>query len=636
MKFNYNLIVFLIISSLCFGQNKKSKGDVYFYEYKYEKAIEEYRKEEIKWPLTQEQQLKLADCYFKTKKFKNAAQIYIRINKENDTLLSTHRVNKMLQSLAKNNQKERVDAFLKSKSHLLSKELFQNYQFNKELLSGENNSSNFTIENLSVNSTEADFSPSFYKDKILFSSGRIRKGNKTKEEGYLDIYIAKVNAAGKAVNPNPFTGIPDFKYHEATPFYSEKLQQLFYIRSNSNGEDMAFNSEGKNALAIGVVDNANNFRYFLKDLNASFYYPYYDVETNRIYFAANFSDTYGGTDLYYVETNNGQIMSQPVNLGPKINTPANEISPYIHNGSLYFASDIFYGFGGMDIYKTNIKPDKSFSIPVNLGKDINSISDDFGFIIKNSTSNNNLTGYFSSNRKGGKGKDDIYKFSVSDVVGLKTFAVKGRVVGLKSRNGISNATVHLLNSSGEVLREILTNSSGDYNIELPWQRQVTIKASKDGFSTFSVVYNEQAMEEVQNTFLDLAIVSLEDLVEEKESKQVIKLNNFYFDKGKSEVTPLIALELDKVIEAIRSFPQLKLNIETHTNSKGSNSYNLKLSQERSNAIKVYLLKKGVSVSNIVGAIGYGEEKIKNRCVNGAYCLDFLHKQNDRTLFVLVK
>ncbi|WP_299431457.1 OmpA family protein [uncultured Maribacter sp.] len=638
MKFRYIIIVFLVVSNLSFGQNKKSKADIYFYEYNFTKAIQEYRKEEIKWPLTQEQRLKLADSYFQTKDFKNAAQLYVNINKENDTILSTHRVNKMLQSLSKNNQKERVDAFLQSKSHLLSEELFQNYQFNKELLAGGITSQDFKIENLSINSSQADFSPSFYKDKILFSSSRIasyKKASKSKEEGYLDIYIAKVNSTGEVLNPNPFTEIPKFSYHEATPYYSETLKKLFYIRSNSNGDNMAFNEEGKNSLAIGVFDETNVFRYLLKDLSTSFYYPFYEVDTNRLYFAANFSDSFGGTDLYYVETNNGQIMSRPINLGAKINTPANEIAPYIHNGSLYYASDIFYGFGGMDIYKTSIQADQSFSIPINLGNGINSKSDDFGLIIKNGDSNN-LTGYFSSNRAGGKGKDDIYKFSVSDQIGLKTFSIRGRVVNSRTRRGVEKAFVKLLNNRGSVIREIYTNDDGDYSIELPWQKQITINTSKEGYSSFSVTYNEEGMVEAQKVPLNMGIVALKDLIEEKENKKVIKLNKFYFDKGRSEVTPLIAAELDKVIEAIRKFPQLKLSIETHTSSKGYNSTNKKISQKRSDAIKFYLLKNGASVSNIVGSIGYGEEQIINRCVNGAYCLDFLHKQNERTLIVLVK
>ncbi|WP_298473537.1 OmpA family protein [uncultured Maribacter sp.] len=628
-------IVLLVITVFSYGQTKQSKGDIYFYEYKYQKAIQEYIKEKKKWPLSIEQELKLADSYFKIKDYKNAALSYINVNKQNDTILSTHRFNKMLQSLAKNGEKIRVDAFLKSKSHLLSRELFENYTFNKEILSNNQNSDDFSIKNLAINSSGADFSPAFYKDKILFSSNRktsYKKGNKSSKNEYLDIYVAKLGNRGEPVNPNPFAGLPEFDFHEATPFYVEKYERLFYIRSNTNGGDMAFDENGKNALAIGSMDKNNVFSYLLKDLSTSFYYPFFDETNNRFYFSANFEDSYGGTDLYYVQTNNGQIMSAPINLGPKINTPANEIAPYIHNGSLYYSSDIFYGFGGMDVYKTNLKVAGGYSIPVNLGSGINSAQDDFGFIVKDS--GNGLIGYFSSNRKGGVGDDDLYSFNVSREIGLKTFAIKGRVISLKNRLGINKAKVELTDSKGRIVKEIYTNEDGDYSFELPWLSQVSVIATKEGHSSFSVTFNEEGMAEAQKAPLNMGIVALNDLVEEKEEKTVIKLNKFYFDKGKSVVTPLIAVELDKVIRAIRNFPQLQLKIESHTSSKGWDTTNKKLSQKRADAIKIYLLQKGASVSNIVGALGYGEEKIINRCVNGAYCLDFLHKQNERSLIIV--
>src|SRR5680860_1444643 len=112
------------------------------------------------------------------------------------------------------------------------------------------------------------------------------------------------------------------------------------------------------------------------------YYPFYNADSGRLYFSANFKDSYGGADIYYVDINNGQVMSQPINLGPRINSPGNEIAPYVFDNSLYFSSDVFYGMGGMDIYRSNILPDKGFSIPVNLGKGINTKYDEFGFIIK--------------------------------------------------------------------------------------------------------------------------------------------------------------------------------------------------------------------------------------------------------------
>lgn len=327
-------------------------------------------------------------------------------------------------------------------------------------------------------------------------------------------------------------------------------------------------------------------------------------------------------------------MSAPENLGPRINSPGNEISPFIYQGSLYFSSDVFYGLGGMDVYKANIINDSEYTIPVNLGNGINTASDDFGFILKENAPKE-LVGYFSSNRKGGKGGDDLYRITMANLPGLKTFALRGKVVNLTNKVGLDKAQVRLLNAKGEVIKETFSKLGGDFRIEVPWQAQITIQATKEGYSIFSTSYSEEGMEDIQNVPYTVGLVKLEDLVVEQEDKTVLKLNKFYFDKGRAEINAQVASELKKVVDAVLRFPKLRLSIETHTDSRGSTSYNKKLSQERSNAIKTYLLKNGLAPENITEAIGYGEEVITNNCVNGAYCLDFLHKQNERTLIVVV-
>jgi outer membrane protein OmpA-like peptidoglycan-associated protein len=165
---------------------------------------------------------------------------------------------------------------------------------------------------------------------------------------------------------------------------------------------------------------------------------------------------------------------------------------------------------------------------------------------------------------------------------------------------------------------------------------LTIDATKDRYSIFSKAYDEEGMEEIQKTpyIMDLAL--LDDLIEEQEGKTVVDIDKFYFAKNKSVVNEQIALQLDKVVDVVKRFPELRLRIETHTDSRGSNWFNKKLSQDRSDAIKKYLISNGISSSVIIESIGYGEEKIKNNCTNGNYCLDFLHKQNERTLVEVVE
>ncbi len=634
------LFIFFIATATQFvslGQENKSKGDTYFYGYEYRKAIEAYSKERIKKPLTDDQLLNLADAYFMTSAYGKASELYMDINKK-DTVMSVHRFNKMLQSLSKTSEQERVLTFLRTKSSILPSELIENAEFNYQLLKDTEGNIDFEIFNMAINSPQADISPAFYKNGLLFSSSRIQKTRGTyvpTGESYLDIYTATVDGMGVAKSATAFSEIPYSPFHKSTPFYSETSDAIFYILSNTNDGEMAFDEKGKNALSIGARDSIGNFKFLLKDLSTSFYYPYFDEETDRLYFAANFEDSYGGTDLYYVATNNGQIMSAPTNLGPRINSPGNEISPYLFNGDLYFSSDVFYGYGGMDVYKSNRQLNGTYSIPVNLGEGINTSSDDFGFIIKE-LGEDVFLGYLASNRKGGKGGDDIYGFRIKGVPGLKTFALRGEVRNANSKNGIDQVRITILNSEGTILREVSTKQDGSFMLEIPWQEEVTVTANKDRYSIFSATYNEKEMENAQDVPLAIGLVLLDDLVEEKEGTTVIKMNKFYFDKGKNDINATIAAELDKVVQAVSNFPGIRLAIATHTDSRGSSANNLKLSQSRSDAIKAYLIKKGVSEAVLIESLGYGEEQLTNSCINGAYCLDFLHKQNERTLIKVMR
>ncbi|MEH6682438.1 MAG: OmpA family protein [Sediminicola sp.] len=630
------LVLFFLLTISCFGQDKKSKADNLFFGYAYKQAIAEYKKEMAKTKLDNQQYLNLADAYLKTGDYKNAATTYTLVYKR-DSTLSNHNFNKMLLSIARTDGMERVNAYLATKKALLPAEWIENANFNAELLDSDGGDGlKYEILNIRGNSAQADFSPTFYGEKLLFTSSRSQKSKDLyipSGESFMDIFIGRVSQNGDILNANAFNDMPPSKFHEATPFYSQELESIFYMLSNAEDGELSFDENGKNALAIGMVDQKGVFKYLLRDLGTSFYYPFYDAPTGKLYFSANFGDSYGGTDIYYVYTNQGQIMSAPVNLGPRINTAGNEIAPFVFDNSLYFSSDVFYGLGGMDIYRSNLMPDDSFSIPVNLGREINSTYDDFGFIIKDS-STGGLMGYFASNREGGKGKDDIYSFSVSEKPGLKTLVLSG-TVAKPSGTAIDRAAVRVYDMQMELLKEVYTNENGQYQLEIPWRDSILVGAAKERFSTYTEALEGKSLNAANNGKLHIALTQLEDLLTEREGQKVIKLNKFFFDRYKNIITPGIALELDKVVEAVKNFPKLQLRIETHTDSRGGGSANLKLSQQRADAIKKYLLDKGVSPSNILYTVGYGEDKILNNCTNGVYCLEMLHQQNDRSLIVVL-
>ncbi|MCK0158851.1 OmpA family protein [Cellulophaga sp. F20128] len=625
-----NIMVFTV-----FAQDVKTAGDRFFFGYNYTQAIQEYEKGRTQEILTNQQYLNLAESYFNTANYPMAWEVY-RLVLDSESIITPYHFNKMLRSLAENEGVAAMNHFLKNDSILLESSWLENAKFNFDILNKKDAALlDYHVFNLEENSSEADFSPSFYQDKLLFTSGRSdgkRKKDKNLKNPYLNIVVGKVDLTGQVLNVNSFTGIPKGEFHEATPHYSAELDKIFYVLSNEKDGEMLFDATGKNALSIGRVDPDGKFNFILKNLSTSFYYPYYDSKSQRLYFAANFEDSYGGTDIYYVSTNQGQIMSAPINMGPQINTPGNEIAPYIFEGGLYFSSDVFYGHGGMDIYKSNLRDDRSAGVPINLGPGINSTADDFGFIVRND-GKTGLEGYFSSNREGGKGKDDIYGFKLAEKPKLNTIVLEGRTINPNTGVVIGGVNIKVFGEENKILKELESSENGSYTIEVPWQEKITLIANKEKYALYKTYFIAADLKDAKDTNLYLDFV--DDFVVEREDKKVLNLGKFVFRTKSSLLTPEIKTELDKAVAIIKKFPEFNLKIESHTDSKGGSSSNFKVSQGRADAIKAYLIDKGVPSKNILYAIGYGEDHILNQCVNGAYCIDYFHSVNRRILLVVL-
>ncbi len=631
------ILTFLLGAIPVLAQNSYSEGDDYFFQYDYENAVRAYETDLATRNLTNRQQFNLAESYFKTNRFEKATEAYIDLHKRG-VEMEPHHLNKMMQGLSKTSDRERKEAYLTTLSASFDKEFLENMDFNTNLLqnSAEAGTLDFEVFNLEGNSPQSDFAPAFFNEKLLFSSGRPRgkkKRGASQAEDFLSIYNANLQPNGQISTVLSFDKIPNSDFHKATPFYASGLNSILYVMSNTEDGELAFDANGKNALSIGMQVLNGPFRLLLKDLSTSFYYPFYDEASGRLYFAANFEDGYGGTDLYYVYTNNGQIMSAPINLGPRINSPGNEIAPFIFEDSFYFASDVFYGFGGMDIYKSNVE-DESFSIPINLGMGINSPEDDFGFIIREQ--GEGLLGYFASNRPGGKGNDDIYGFKVDEKPGLKTLTLKGKVIKpYGDSEPVAKAAVRLYQPNGDFLAETYSDDNGDYRLEIPWESEILVESTKDRFSEYKKEFSEDEMGALEENDLDIEIALYDDLVAEKEGQKVVQLDDFYFGNSQTTLTPEIEKELEKVVSFVDQFPSVQLRIETYTDSRGGSSTNFRLTQGRSDAIKRYLVQKGVPATNIIYSIGYGEDKILNNCTNGVFCLEVLHKKNQRSLIVVL-
>ena len=189
--------------------------------------------------------------------------------------------------------------------------------------------------------------------------------------------------------------------------------------------------------------------------------------------------------------------------------------------------------------------------------------------------------------------------------------------------------------NGEMLAETTSDEEGQYRLEIPYESELILDATKERYSRYIKKFSQDELDASQNGTFDVPISFYNDLVEEREGQKVVKMDDFYFKTSSTQLTDDIKNELAKVIDFVKAFPRAQLRIETYTDSRGGSSTNFRLTQARSDAIKKYLVEQGVPATNILYSVGYGEDKILNNCTNGVFCLETLHKKNQRSLIVVL-
>ena len=365
--------------------------------------------------------------------------------------------------------------------------------------------------------------------------------------------------------------------------------------------------------------------------------------------------------------------SEPRNLGPKINTIEREMFPFISNNNvLYFSSDGHLGFGELDVFASKIY-DTTLSDPISLETPVNSKKDDFAYIINEEKH----IGYFSSNRSGGKGNDDIYSFSVSPPIYFECQQeIIGVVKDIHTQEIIPGALIVLLDRDNNKLQSILSNKndatfSFDQTCDTPLKIEGYLQGQLIGTLEFKTVndidvgpldvilhmdtdllknkvlsQDLNAITDVNaNTNLDITGVSLnsEEGTKDNSKSEIgvvaynnsIQINSIYFDFDKYDIRYDAKLELDKISDVLKANPELEIDVNAHTDSRGTHKYNRSLSNHRAKATIAYLVKKGVDSDRISGK-GYGEEQLATNCPNGVSCTNFQHQLNRRSEFSILQ
>lgn len=642
-------ILFLFSLLFCittvFAQQKLKKADRLFAELSYVNAAKEYEAylEDEKEPGT-ETIKNAADSYYFTGNHGSAQRWYTKLHEIMGASMDDTYFNRYIQTLRAAKEYRKADELLKTRLESKGDAVLTERTIKqmKHLDSLSKTESEYTVNNLAVNTNKADFGTAFYGSQIVYSSSKdtAKVGVKTyswNEQPYLEMYVADRNASdGSFFNDKKFIPKEQTQYHNATLTFTPDLKTVFYSANTVKKNDRLNNSKkGTNniEIIIGQIEedklaNAEKLPFNSKDYSVG--HPALTADGKWLFFVSDMPGGYGETDIYVAQVFDDGKVGEPKNLGDKINTPGKEMFPFINDTILYFSSDGHYGLGGLDVFESRMRYDKEFSEPKNLGEPVNSNLDDFAFI----TDKERKYGYLSSNREGGKGDDDIYYFTRKEKECLQT--VSGMVTNKKYKIAINGADVKVYDKFGDMIASAKTKEDGTYSVEVPCDSQLKVEASKPNHTTDSkeVETSKVSGEEVKDINFELS--NFDDLVKKEDNVEKVDINPIYFEYDKSAITPQAAAELDKVVYIMQNFPSLVIKIESHTDSRGKDAYNLKLSEERAQSTYNYILSKGISSTRIESVKGYGESQLRNKCSNGVKCSEEEHLLNRRSDFIIVK
>ncbi len=498
---------------------------------------------------------------------------------------------------------------------------------------------NVNINNIAVNSEYSDFSPMFYQDdKMVFASAMDSaffntRRYKWNDQPYLDLYVAKLNEQSNEVRDAvKFSKKINTKYHEASVTFSLDQQTIYFTRNNY-GKKLKRDKKGVNNLKIYMSRKTGDSWSEAVELpfNSDDYstgHPALSPDGSKLYFVSDMPGSIGKTDLFVVDVLGEGQFSEPRNLGPEINTERREMFPFISDEKLYFASDGHVGLGGLDIYEVAIT-EEGFSEVKNMGQPINSKRDDFSYIIREETQK----GFFASNRRGGKGDDDIYSFKRILPEEPNENAIAGVVTEMVTGEVIPKALVELLDENNVKLMEVETDADGSFVFEeLDSNTRYIIRTKKDSY-----IEDEQFVSTEDNKRLEVEVKmnQLAERVVIEEGIRKLKIDMIYFDFDKFNIRKDAAEELDKLVEIMETYPTMVIKVESHTDSRGKRVYNRYLSDKRAKSTRDYLISKGIDPKRIESATGYGEERLLNECNGSVRCSSAKHQLNRRSEFIIV-
>ena len=638
---NYIFIYIAIIGLLSFNgysqEKRVASADKKYDNYAYVNAIKTYERVANKGYKSEDIFKKLGNAFYFNSQFDKAAKWYGELFAMN-TNLEPEYYYRYAQSLKSTGEieksKEMLDLFDEKSENDIRAQLYKRDRNYMEEIQA--NSGRYKIDDAGINSKYSDYGASFYQDKIIFSSARDtgslgHRRHKWTGESFTNLYQSSMDEDFNPVRAKKFRTKLNTKFHESTPIFTKDGKTVYFTRNNYvNGK------KGKNESKITLIKiykaTLQNRRWGnITELpfNSNSYsvaHPALSPDEKTLYFASDMPGTIGQSDIFKVSIDSLGNFGTPVNLGSGINTEGKETFPFVSDeDEIYFASDGHPGLGGLDVFVGKLDENGVHNIQ-NVGADVNSPMDDFAYIIDTKS----RRGFFTSNN-GDTRNDNIYKFLETRKLECMQ-ELYGVVTDLDTGEILPDTKLTLFDRKFNLINTVNSDENGNYTFAVECGNTYNIRAEKEEYITKEQLINIPYENGKTNLPIELekaeCVVTIGD-----DLGKCFGIKMIYFDLDKSNIRPEAALDLEKILDVLNEYPNMKLDIRSHTDSRQTHKYNEALSDRRAKSTIKWLVDNGVDASRLTGR-GYGETQLVNECADGVDCTEEQHQMNRRSEFII--
>ena len=642
-----NSISFCLLVFVFFGYSQEmqlKKANSNYENFQYVDAIKTYEKVAQKGYKSVELFSKLGDSYYFQSKLKEAHKWYDELFSLKKKLNSEYYF-RYAQTLKAVGNYKKADAMMEIFNQVNTSDIRailskKQLDYLEEI---KNNSGRYTIQNAGINSEFSDYGTSFYKNTLVFTSARDTGGVFVKKhswtnQSYTNLYGSLIIDNGNLSEPVKFSKKINSKYHESTPVFTNDGLTMYFTRNNYlNGKKGRDSEKGVLLKLYKATKNGAEWDTVLElPFNSNEYscaHPALSPDEKTLYFSSNMPGSKGMSDIYKVAILSDGNFGTPVNLGDKINTEARETFPFISkNNELYFASDGHPGLGGLDVFVAQLNENGTHGKIKNVGEPVNSNFDDFGFIIDTNSNN----GFFSSNRENDNlGYDDIYR--CTETIPMPKDCrqkLKGLVVDSNTREPIEGVIVVLFDINYIKLDEQISDIEGKFDFGLVdcENKFRILLQQKDYVSLENIIITKES----DTKDIKMAMTpKLQPLQVGEDLRKTLGIEIIYFDLDKSNIRQDAEVELAKILEVMKQYPTMEIDVRSHTDSRQTANYNLVLSDKRVKSTIKWLIVNGIDSKRLTGR-GYGESQLLNECSDEIPCTEEAHQANRRSEFFIVK